>query len=116
MTSRAFGAGRALVGVHVELAQKEAAEDAGRVAGASAGLVVVAGLIASGLLLVDVAIVTEVMNRWQLALGQAALAVAGGHLVLAAPIALWARARLKQPVLTRTRGRMKETVDALKGT
>jgi len=116
MMGRAFGAGKALASVHMELAQQEAAEDAGRVVGAAAGLVLVGVLAFASLLLVDIALVSLLMKRSNLAIGPAALAVAGGHLVLALPVALFSINKLKKPVLKRTRGRMKETAAALKGT
>ena len=115
LLGRALGTGRALVSVHLELAQQEAAEDAGRMASGAMLLAVVAGLVASGLLLVDVALVALVMENGALGLGPSALAVAGGHLVLALPVALFALSRLRQPVLKKTRGRMKETMAVLKG-
>lgn len=113
---RALGTSKALVSVHLELAQEEAAKDAGRVAGGAIMLAVVAGLVGSSLLLVDVALVGLVMTRGGLELGPAALCVAAGHVVIALPLALLAMGRLKQPVLQKTRGRMKETVSALRGT
>ncbi len=115
LLGRALGTSRALVSVHLELAQQEAAQDAGRVASSAIMLAVVAGLVGSGLLLVDVALVALVMTRGSLELGPAALAVAAGHLVVALPLALMAISRLKQPVMPKTRGRVKETVAALRG-
>jgi hypothetical protein len=116
LLNRALGTSRALVSVHLELAQEEAAQDAGRVASGALMLAVVAGMVGSSLLLVDVALVALVMTRAELDLGLSALAVAAGHLVVALPIALIAIGRLKQPVMKKTRGRVKETVAALRGT
>lgn len=115
LVGRAFGAGKALVSVHLEMAQEEAARDAGRLGGAVALLGVAAVLVLGALALVDVALVDLCEDRFALPTGQAALVVAGGHLVIALPVALYALWRLKRPLLQKTRGRMKATLAAFRG-
>lgn len=115
MMGRALGAGRALASVHLELAQKEAAEDAGRI-GVGVGLLAAAiGLLGFAGLLGHLAALLWARARFGLGWEEAALALGAVDVVLAVLLLLLARGRLNKPVLERTRGRVKETVAALRG-
>ena len=101
----------AMLGLHVRYAQREAANDAGRVVGAL--MLVVAGAVLGlfGLLFAHLALMdhlTTLMPR-----SRAVLVVAGGDFSLAMMLLLVARARLRKPVLVETRAMVRRTMATL---
>lgn len=106
---RALGA---VLGVHIQYAQREAKSDMGRVLG---GIL----LLGVALLFVALAVVFgHVALAYYLALATAldplgaVVVVAAGDLGLAVLLVLVGRARLKKPVLQETRTLVKRTVDS----
>jgi uncharacterized membrane protein len=105
-----FKALGAMLGVHIQYAQREAADDFGRVAGAVALFVVAALIMLVGLLVAHAAAVFAVREALGASLTRAALYVAGGDLAVVMLLVLAGRARLKRPILAQTRTLVRRTV------
>lgn len=93
----------ALLGVNVDVAQAEAARDAGRILGGAA--LVLSGLFCCGavVLFSSAALAVFLRDAWRLSWPLALLVVAGVHLVLAVALLLLGRRRLSRPLLKETR-------------
>ncbi len=100
----------AMLGVHIQYAQREAADDFGRVVGAVALFVVAALVMLVALLVAHAGAVFYAREALGISLARAALYVAGGDLALVALFVLAGRARLKRPILEQTRTLVRRTV------
>lgn len=107
------GALGTMAGLHLQYAQREAANDAGRVL--SGVLVGVFGalLLAVAVVMSHVALVVYLLQATQLGLLGSVLAVGAGDLGLGLVLLSTARARLKRPVLKQTRDLVRQTVERL---
>ena len=102
-----------LLEAHLQHAQKEASTDAGRVLSAIALLCCSALLLALGVVLGELAAVYAVAHLLHGDWLGALLVVAGANLLLALLLVLWARAKLRQPLLKETRVLLRRTVSSL---
>jgi hypothetical protein len=102
-----------LLQAHLQYAQKEASTDAGRLLGAVVLLGGAALLLALALVLGELAAVYAVARLLHGDWLGALLVVAGADLLLALLLMLWARAKLRQPLLKETRVLLRRTVSSL---
>ncbi len=103
-----------MLGVHIQYAQREAADDMGRVA-LGVALLLAAMLLVFVAVLVGQAGLVLYLSRAAPGLGYmgAAFAVAAGDLGLATLLALAARSRLRRPILQQTRTLVRQTVSSI---
>lgn len=102
-----------LLGVHLQHAQREASGDLGRVVTGVALLAVGALFLLLAVVVGHAAAVYALRTYTVLDWLRAALAVAGGDLLLALLLVLWGRGLLKRPLLKETRQLVKRTARAL---
>jgi hypothetical protein len=101
-----------LLEAHLQHAQKEASTDAGRVLSAIMLLCCSVLLLALAVVLGELAAVYAVAHLLRGDWLGALLIVAGANLLLALLLALWARAKLRQPLLKETRVLLRRTVSS----
>ncbi len=102
----------AVLGVHVQYAQREAKTDIGRIVGGIVILVVAGVFVVFAILFGHLALAYYLAAATALNMMGAVGAVAAGDLALATMLLLLARARLKKPVLAQTRSLLKQTVQS----
>ncbi len=107
------GALGTMAGLHLQYAQREAADDAGRVF--SGVLLAALGvlLVAVALVMGHVGLVVYLHQATKLDLLGSVLAVGAGDLGMGLVLMITARARLKRPVLKQTRDLVRQTVERL---
>jgi hypothetical protein len=110
MLVRALGA---MVGVHIEHAKHEAANDLGRILAGVLMLVLGVLVAAMALMLGSYALVLLVDKKTALDRLQSALVVGAGDLTLALTLVLVGVGRLKKPVLKETRALVRRTAQSL---
>jgi hypothetical protein len=107
--ARALGA---VLGVHIQYAQREAKDDMGRVIGGIALLVTAAVFVVFAILFGHLALAYYLASATKLSMMGAVGVVGAGDLALAIMLVLVGRGRLKKPVLKETRSLVKRTVES----
>lgn len=102
-----------MLGVHIQYAQREAADDLGRVVGAVVLFVAAALFALVALLVGHAALVFYLTKALAMDLLRATLWVFGGDLLVVALLALAGRARMKRPILEQTRTLVRRTVTSI---
>ena len=102
-----------LLQAHLQYAQREASNDVGRLIGAIALLFGGGMLVGLGVVLAELAAVFAVAHLLKGDRIGALLLVAAANLLLAVVLMLWARAKLRRPLLKETRVLLRRTVTSL---
>ncbi len=102
-----------MLGVHIQYAQREAADDLGRVAGALVMFVLAALFALVALLIGHAALVFYLSRALHADLLVSSLWVFGGDVLAVAVLALAGRARIKRPILEQTRTLVRRTVTSM---
>ena len=102
-----------LVGVHLQHAQQEASNDAGRMIGGAVLLAAGAVFVVLAVLLGHAAAVYALRQHTVLDWLRAMLAVAGADLLIALVLLLRGRGRLHRPILKETRQLVRRTVQSI---
>jgi hypothetical protein len=102
-----------LLQAHLQYAKREASTDVGRLLGAIVLLLVAGLLLALSAVLGELAAVYAVAHLLQGDWLGALLVVGAANLLLASLLLLWARAKLRRPLLKETRVLLRRTVTSL---
>lgn len=112
---RAYRTFKLLIELHLQLARKEAKEDAQRILGSLFLLIMALMLLGFFLLIAHAFAIVLLQKRLQWDWSLAMLAVGGFDLVSAMVLALVARSQLQKPVMTETKALLEKTVTVLRG-
>lgn len=115
MPGRVLNLMRGLAEVAAQTAAQEASRDAERVLGGVITLVAGGVLLLMSLVLADVAGVAWLQQIYGWPWTQAIAVVAAPHAFIGLVLMLWARSRLRQPVLNKTREMVGKTMKVMVG-
>lgn len=105
-----------LLGLHVQHAQQEACADVARLVGGALLLLFALLTVGGALLFGELALVYYLAERRAVGWLPSLLVVGGADLLLGILLALWARAKLRRPMLEQTRTLLRRTVKSMSET